>query len=229
MSKLPIFTAKGTKSGELEFPKKYLAKEKEGFMAQAHHVFEDRSHKGTSKVQTRAEVSLSTRKIYKQKGTGGARHGSKKAPIFVGGGVAHGPKGVKRTLSLSKKLNKVALGMFLSAKVKAKKVCFVSGVDSVVKTKDANSLLESVCKGLGSEKAKRVHVVLGTDKKNVYKFFRNIKGITVGYWDQLNLREVYLSTLLVIDKDAVEKKAEKVKKEINKEVKAVKKTVKKTK
>lgn len=229
MSKLPNFTAKGAKSVELEFPKEYLAEENGAFMAQAFHVFEDRAHKGTSKVQTRAEVSLSTRKIYKQKGTGGARHGSKKAPIFVGGGVAHGPKGIKRTLSLSKKLNKIALGMFLSQKVKAKEVCFVSNIGGVTKTKDANGLLETICKSLGKEKAKRILVVLEKDKKSAYKYFRNIKGINVEYWNYLNLKDVYLSTLVVIDKDAVEKKVEKVKKETKKEIKAEKKTVKKIK
>ncbi|KKT39440.1 MAG: 50S ribosomal protein L4 [Candidatus Collierbacteria bacterium GW2011_GWF1_44_12] len=60
-------------------------------ISQAIYIYQANSHRGVAKVKTRGEVTASTRKIYKQKGTGNARHGAKSAPIFVGGGVVFGP------------------------------------------------------------------------------------------------------------------------------------------
>lgn len=226
MLKVQVYTNKGVKSGEVDFPKELLATSNPEFLAQALYVYEDRSHKGTNKVKTRAEVNLSTRKIYKQKGTGGARHGDKKAPIFVGGGVAHGPKGVKRRLSLSKKQNKFALKVVLSQKAKDGLITFVSGMDSIGKTKEAAKLLVEVSNSLGKLSAENVLVVLGNDKKDKYKYFRNIKNINLVFWKDLNLRQVYSAKFVVIDKDAVGDKTKELKK-IENSVKA--KTVAKSK
>lgn len=72
-------------------------------------VYLNNQHLGTKAVKTRGEVSGSTRKIYRQKGTGRARHGDIKAPIFVGGGIAHGPKPTKKRLKINKKQIRLAL------------------------------------------------------------------------------------------------------------------------
>ena len=73
----------------------------------------------TAKVKQRSEIKGSTAKIYAQKGTGGARHSSRKAPIFVGGGVAHGPKGkVYKVKKINKKVRKIGLLQLLSHKKK---------------------------------------------------------------------------------------------------------------
>ncbi len=218
MSKLQVYSNKGTKSAELELPKSLIAKPNENLMAQAFHVFEDRSHKGTSKVKTRAEVNKSTRKIYKQKGTGGARHGDRKAPIFAGGGIAHGPKGIKRKLKISKKLNKLALKMFLTEKANNNAICFVSNIDSVLKTKDAALMLSNIYNSVGNAQIKRTLVILGNDKKNTLKYFRNIKDVKLVYWKDLNLMEVYLSTMIVIDKDVLQNESND--KEVKKVVKS---------
>jgi len=77
-------------------PKGFDLKKAEKLLVQIVRVFEDRTHFGLNKVKTRSEVNKTRKKLYKQKGTGGARHGAKSAHIFVGGGVAHGPKGEKR-------------------------------------------------------------------------------------------------------------------------------------
>ena len=77
----------------------------------------NRSKKRIAKTKQRNEITGSTRKIYAQKGTGGARHSSRKAPIFVGGGVAHGPKGDSyKTKSINKNIRKVALAQTKSKK-----------------------------------------------------------------------------------------------------------------
>ena len=77
----------------------------------------NRSKKRIAKTKQRNEVIGSTRKIYAQKGTGGARHSSRKAPIFVGGGIAHGPKGDNyKTKRINKKIRKLALAQTISKK-----------------------------------------------------------------------------------------------------------------
>ena len=75
------------------------------------------SKKRVAKTKQRNEIVGSTRKIYAQKGTGGARHSSRKAPIFVGGGVAHGPKGANyKVKKINKKMRKLALAQTISKK-----------------------------------------------------------------------------------------------------------------
>ena len=90
-------------------------------LTQVLHVYRDNAHQNTSKVKTRGELTRTTRKMYKQKGTGNARHGSRMAPIFVGGGVAHGPTGVQPTnLKLNRKMKAAALAGILSLYAKDK-------------------------------------------------------------------------------------------------------------
>ncbi len=77
-------------------------------LAQAIHIYREDSHRGVAKTKTRGEVDLTKHKVYKQKGTGNARHGAKSSPIYVGGGVAFGPTGYKTSpMSLNQKMKDV--------------------------------------------------------------------------------------------------------------------------
>jgi len=88
----------------------------------------------TAKTKQRNEVKGSTSKIYAQKGTGGARHSSRKAPIFVGGGVAHGPKGFGyRVKKINKKVKKIGLSQILSLKTKGKNLFVIEDFKSEIK------------------------------------------------------------------------------------------------
>ena len=88
----------------------------------------------TAKTKQRNQISGSTKKIVAQKGSGGARHASKKAPIFVGGGVAHGPKGsVYKIKKINKKVKKLALAQTLSKKNLEKNLHFLSDVKKEIK------------------------------------------------------------------------------------------------
>src|SRR3990167_4620035 len=106
MPKADTYSSKGTKQEGVNLPKALFGeKQNDKLLAQAIHVYRDRQHLGNSKVKTRGEVTATTRKWYRQKGTGRARHGAVSAPLFVGGGVAHGPKGINRhNLRLNAKL-----------------------------------------------------------------------------------------------------------------------------
>lgn len=133
MIKLNVYSQNGTKKTSINMPKDLIEKENRTLLAQAIRVYESGKHPGLSKVKTRGEVRASKRKIYRQKGTGQARHGAKSAPIFVGGGKAHGPKGVKRVLSLPRKMRQKALKIALSMKAGEKRLVVIDGVGSLKK------------------------------------------------------------------------------------------------
>jgi len=133
----------------------------------------NRSKKRVAKTKQRNEVTGSTRKIYAQKGTGGARHSSRKAPLFVGGGVAHGPKGDNyKTKSINKKIRKLALAQTISKKNNNKELYILDDVKKkIAKTKIFNNFLI---------KNKLENVLIISDQeteKNIYKSVRNIPDV----------------------------------------------------
>lgn len=210
MLKVAVYTFKGTKTGTFSLPKEFEEKENLNLLAQAIRVYEDRSHPGHAKVKTRGEVNLTTKKWYSQKGTGGARHGAKSAPIFVGGGVAHGPKGIKRELSLNSKMKKKALNVALSLKAKNKELFVVSDLNKMAKTKEADSLVSKISKSLG-QKVKRFTFVLGKEGEKAQRAVRNLEFADIVSFKNLNAHKVFHSGVLLIDKSNFEKekKAEK--------------------
>jgi len=162
-------------------------------LSQVIRVYEDRAHQGLAKTKTRGEVSISTRKIYKQKGTGGARHGAKSAPIFVGGGVAHGPKGVKRILSIPRKMAQKALSEVLKLKEEEKKV-FVTGFTGVDKTKQAKALLDKL---LGTKKWKGNLLIIISKDSKAGQAFRNIKNVRVLTEGGVSAYDVFKANVVV--------------------------------
>jgi large subunit ribosomal protein L4 len=166
-------------------------------LAQAVRVYEDRSHPGLAMAKTRGEITMSTRKIYKQKGTGGARHGAKSAPIFVGGGVAHGPRGVKKILELPRKMAKGALMEAFKIKKEAGTLFIDNKITTVKKTKEARILLEKLL-GVKTLKAK-VLVVFDGEGSSSTMFFRNIEGVKVVPARALNVYEVFKVGVVVMD------------------------------
>lgn len=181
-------------------------------IAQAVHVYQDRSHPGLAKAKTRGEISRTTKKVYKQKHTGNARHGSKRAPIFVGGGVTHGPKGMKRLLVLPQGMRKGALEAALTLK-KEEKLYTVADFTGVVKTKEALTRLPD---------AKRVTVALVDTNKGAFRALRNVSHVTVFYKKDLNARQVFYGGHLVVEEAGAKTEPTKEKKT----VKALKKTTK---
>lgn len=122
---------------------------KSELITQAIYIYQANSHQHTSKVLTRGEMGRTTHKVYKQKHTGNARHGARSAPIYVGGGVAHGPKGIKPALKkLNQKMKVLALGGMLSRYCKDKLVQVVdTSSSSSYSTKDSIKLLPTIAKG----------------------------------------------------------------------------------
>ena len=129
-----------------------------------------------AKTKQQNEVSGPTSKIYAQKGTGNARHASRKAPIFVGGGVAHGPKGElaykKRKLNKSEKKNSIA--SLISEKIQSKNLVIFNDFDNVIKkTKEMNSIVKKF------EISNSLIILDKSSKEKIEKSIRNIPNIKV--------------------------------------------------
>ena len=155
--------------------------------------------KRTAKTKQRSEIKGSTAKIYAQKGTGGARHSSRKAPIFVGGGVAHGPKGaVYRVSKINKKIKKLGLLHLLSQKNKVNSLFVVADFkNEISKTKIFNQFLEK-------NKLKNSLIISDkTSKSKIMKSSRNIPDLKVieqegaNVYDLLKYKNVVFTTTSV--------------------------------
>jgi len=144
------------------------------------------SKQRVAKTKQRNEIIGSTAKIYAQKGTGKARHASKKAPIFIGGGVAHGPKGnVYKIKRLNKKEKKKSLISAISQKTKDKNLIIFDDVkDKINKTKEFNKFLKI-------NRINNVLIVLdSTSKKNIELSARNIVNIKLIDTSYLNTHDI---------------------------------------
>ena len=153
---------------------------------------------GTHKVKTRSETSYSTKKIYRQKGTGGARHGDRNAPIFRGGGVYKGPKVRSHAHDLTKKFRKLGLKHALSAKMTAGELVIVDSAE--LASAKAGELAKTV-KNLGW---KRALVVDGVEvNANFALAARNIDGVNVLPSQGANVYDILKSDTLVLTKAGV--------------------------
>ena len=153
---------------------------------------------GTHKVKTRSEVSYSTKKIYRQKGTGGARHGARSAPIFRGGGVYKGPTPRSHGHDLPKKVRALGLKHALSAKAKAGELVVIDAAVSDGKT----SALAKAVANLGWKRA------LISDGAAVNENFaqaaRNIEGLDILPTMGANVFDILKRDTLVITKAGLE-------------------------
>lgn len=214
---VPVYSLTGRTSGTLALPKEIFGqKVNEKLLAQAVRVYMTNQKVHTASTKTRGEVEGSTAKIYRQKGTGRARHGSIRAPIFVGGGIVFGPKPRIVKLGLSKKMRKAALVSALSSKALDKNIIGLSNLEKASgKTKEIVQLLTqlnskfnpSTSPGARTQNSKISSVLIVTGEKmdNAVRATRNIPSITTLPASLINAYEVLKHELLLLTKDAVEK------------------------
>ena len=165
----------------------------------------------TAKTKQRNEIRGSTRKIVAQKGSGGARHASKKAPLFVGGGVAHGPKGaVYKIKKINKKVRKLALAQTLSKKNSDKNLYFLADVkNEIKKTKEFNKFLEK-------NNLFNALIISDTDSlKNINKSARNIKNIKLIKEEGTNIYDLFKYKNVIITSTSVKKLQDRILNEKN--------------
>lgn len=171
-------------------------------LAQAVRVYLANQRQGTARTKSRGEVTGSTRKIYRQKGTGRARHGGITAPIFVGGGIAHGPKPRDYSMDLPKKMKKAALFSALTTKHQDNAIKFVTGLEKLTgKTKEV-ALVMNVLSGAVNGKNQSVLVVTDNSPM-VSRAARNISHVTLLPANQVNAYAILRAHTVVVMKDAV--------------------------
>lgn len=199
--KITIYDKNGKKTDkQMVLPKEiFEAKINLPLMAQAVKVFLANQRMASPKAKTRSEVTGSTKKIWRQKGTGRARHGDNKAPIFVGGGKAHGPTGEKKRLSLSKKMKQAALRSALSSKASEKAIFVVDDLTKIApKTKQAVKFIDNL--GIGDKKAT---LYLSKNNDNIIRAFGNLPNVTIAFANQLNAYQALSSGRMIFTKEAI--------------------------
>lgn len=155
----------------------------------------------TAHTKTRGEVRGGGRKPWRQKGTGRARHGSSRSPIWAGGGVTFGPRNERNfSIKVNKKVRRKALMMVLSQSLRDEELTFVDALTfDEAKTKTAVAALENL--GLAGRKVLVVHA---KKNENVTKSFRNIPGIQTVLADSLNVEDVLKYDAILADIDSVQ-------------------------
>lgn len=202
---VPVYSLIGKVAGNLDLPKDIFGVTvNQVLLAQALKVYQNNQKSHHSNTKTRGEIVGSTRKIYKQKGTGRARHGAISAPIFVGGGIALGPKFRKVVLELPKKMKTKALISALAQKASENTVIGLTGLEKHSgKTKDMAKFLKAL-------KLKSTLIIVDQKLENAQRASRNLKGLNFVTADQVNVLEIIRHQSLVLTKEAVEKLQERV-------------------
>jgi len=157
------------------------------------------ARRGTHNTKTRSEVKRTGAKWYRQKGTGRARHGSKRAPIFVGGGVAHGPKPRSYRKDMPRKMRRAAVRSALTSKFTSGDIIFIDElvVDSP-KTKTMVDRLSNLTEGLSTL------IVIANEDENLEKSTRNIADVKTLRANYLNIRDLLGYRKIVLSVDALE-------------------------
>ncbi len=210
--KFPLLNIDGSKTNSIEISDK-LVKLKVNYKLIKFVIDWQLNHLNprVARTKQRNEIKGSTKKIVPQKGGGGARHSSRKAPLFVGGGVAHGPKGaVYKIKKINKKVRKLALAQTLSKKTSDKNLHILADVKKEVKkTKEFNKFLEK-------NKLADVLIITDTDSmKNINRSARNIKNVKIIKEEGTNIYDLFNYKNVIITSTSAKKIQERILNEKN--------------
>jgi large subunit ribosomal protein L4 len=198
---IPLKNMQGENIGEVELlPEIFEAPVNLYLMHQALVRQLSNARLGTHKAKTRSENNRSKSKWYRQKGTGRARHGSRNAPIFVGGGVAHGPTPRDYTKKMPKKMRRAALRSALSDKAATEKLLVVDTLSlAAPKTKQ----MVNVLKNLKVNEGKTI-ILLPAKNDNVELSTRNLQTAKTLRAQYLNIKDILSADFLVMPVDTLE-------------------------
>jgi large subunit ribosomal protein L4 len=202
-AKMPVYSLEGKETGSLPLPTELFGIEiNKRLVAQYVRVYMANQRQGTASTKSRGEVIGSTIKIFRQKGTGKARHGSIKAPIFVGGGVSSGPKPTDHSLKMNKKQKRKALLTVLSMKAEEKSLAALAKdvVSMEPKTKTLATLFHVI-----NPTDKRMTLVCTNVQNDGLKLSaRNLKYVTLMSASSLNAYELLNSTKVLFTEEALQ-------------------------
>src|SRR5215212_5662763 len=194
-----ILNIKGEKTGRtIDLPEEIFGIEPNNhaiYLAVKQYLAAQRQ--GTHKVKTRAEVQGASRKLHRQKGTGGARKGNIRNPLYKGGGTVFGPKPHKYDFKLNQKVKGLAKVSALSHKVKENNLFVVEDVNiETPKTKDFVGIL----KGINADN-KKVLFLTPEYNSNVYLSYRNLSNVAGYQFHDMNTYDIMNSDVLVFTED----------------------------
>jgi large subunit ribosomal protein L4 len=200
MATTPVLDRSGKKVGDQELPPAlFEAPVSVSLMHQVVIAGLASLRAGTHSTKTRGEVSGGGKKPWRQKGTGRARHGSSRSPIWSGGGVAHGPKPRDHSVRVNKKMKKGALRSALSDAEATGKLAVIDELDfDEPRTKDAAAILEAL------ELDGKVLVVLPEPETTVERSFRNLRQVRLTYARSLSVYDVLAADRVLFSKPALE-------------------------
>lgn len=195
----------GKAAGKITLPGEIFgAKVNPNLMTQAVRVYLFAQRQGHASTKTRGEVKGTTKKMYRQKGTGRARHGAAKAPIFVGGGITFGPRPRDFSLDFPKKMRRASLFSSLTSKFQEEKVKVLDLNGSTGKTQELIRMLKSLDLVSKNGKAKKIMVVVTNDSEMVIRASRNINGAILKNAANLTTYEVLNSNTILFMKESIE-------------------------
>lgn len=202
--KTDILDIKGEVVGKMSLPAEIFgAKINPFLMAQAVRIYQNNKRSGTHSTKTRADVAGSTKKIYRQKGTGRARHGAITAPIFKGGGIAHGPHPYDYSQNLPQKMKRAALFSILTDKFQNGALTVVRGLEKIeIKTRMMNDALLNL-KLAGKKNNSKIFLVTAQNSENITLSARNIEYLTIGNARQLNAHDVLQHRKLLFMEESI--------------------------
>lgn len=203
-----VYTMAGGKSGTIALPAELFGVKWNGDLV--HQVvlsMQANARPTTAHTKFRGEVRGGGKKPWKQKGTGRARHGSTRSPIWVGGGTTHGPRALRDySVKINRKQKSVALASILSKKLKDGEVIFVESLAfSAPKTADAKKALEAIAKatgaeGLSTKKKNAAIIAFASKSESSEKSFRNIGNVITEEARNLNPVDLVMKKYLVIER-----------------------------
>jgi large subunit ribosomal protein L4 len=204
-----ILNTKGEKTGRsVDLPDEIFAVEPNNhviWLAVKQYLAAQRQ--GTAKVKTRLEVKGSSKKLHRQKGTGGSRKGNIRNPLYKGGGSIFGPKPRDYDFKLNYKVKGLAKVSALSTKVKENNLVVVEDVNlDTPKTKEVASIFKSL-----KADNKKVLVLTGEQEDNFRLSFRNLPNVTGYQFNDMNTYDIVNSNVVVLTESAVKKIVEDVK------------------
>jgi large subunit ribosomal protein L4 len=198
MANIKVYNMQGEEAGEMELNESvFNAKINVPLMHQAVVNNQASERRGTHESKTRGQVQGSTKKPWRQKGTGRARVGTKRNPVWTGGGVAFGPHMREYGFSMPKKMRRAALRSALSDKfVNGEIIVFEDFVMDMPKTKTVAELFKKL-------EVENALLVLGQFDENVMKSVRNLAGVYPVEATGINVYNILASKKLIMTKDAV--------------------------
>ena len=199
MPKVAVYNMQGSTVGEIELSEEVFASEVNiPVLHQVVRSQQNAKRQGTQSALTRTEVRGGGRKIYRQKGTGNARHHGRRAPQFTHGGMVFAVKPRSYVFSVPRKVKRLAMKGALTSKVVENEMIVL---DSLEMTETKTKTIATMLKALGA--TKKALIVIAAPDDNIVRSARNIEGVKTAYVNTINVLDILNHDKFIITKDAV--------------------------